>query len=40
MEYFNGDIYDGFFKNDMKSGEGVMDYANGDRYEGQWYFFF
>ncbi len=34
MEYRNGDIYDGFFKNDMRDGQGIMNYVNGNKYDG------
>ena len=34
MNYKNGDIYEGEFKNDLKKGKGKMIYKNGDIYEG------
>ena len=30
----NGDLYSGYWKNDMKNGNGTYDFANGDVYEG------
>ena len=34
VEYDNGDIYTVFFKGEEKSGKGVMNYKNGDSYDG------
>lgn len=44
MQYDNGDVYDGEWKNDKKSGQGrvdeegigVLKYGDGEKYEGQW----
>ena len=30
----NGDKYDGEFVNDMRNGFGILDYAEGNKYEG------
>jgi len=35
-EYKNGDIYDGYWKNNLKEEYGIMKYNNGDIYEGNW----
>ena len=32
----NGDRYSGNFQNGQKSGYGVMEYVNKDKYEGDW----
>lgn len=35
--YSNGDIYDGQYQNDVKSGTGAYKYfASGNRYTGKW----
>lgn len=34
--YPNGDKYTGDFKDDKKSGKGLMEYNDGDTYEGDW----
>ena len=36
MEYTNGDVYDGNWKDGVKNGLGIMRYANGDVYLGNW----
>ena len=36
MKYANGDIYEGNWENNTKSGQGKMTYKNGDIYEGEW----
>jgi len=36
MEYTNGDVYDGNWKDGVKKGLGIMRYANGDVYVGNW----
>lgn len=36
MRYLNGDIYEGQFKDGLRSGQGVMRTANGMKYEGEW----
>ena len=36
MNYKNGDIYKGEWKNDLKEGKGIMKYNNGDIYKGEW----
>ena len=35
-EYGNGDMYEGDWVDDVRSGLGVLTMANGDRYEGHW----
>ena len=30
----NGDVYDGYFKNNLKEGKGKIYFKNGDTYEG------
>ena len=35
MNYNNGDIYEGEFKNDKKEGKGKIIYKNGEIYEGE-----
>ena len=30
------DVYDGGWENDLREGQGRMQYANGDAYEGDW----
>lgn len=34
MRFANGDVYEGDFSNDQRTGEAKMTYANGDVYEG------
>lgn len=34
--YNNGEIFDGYFKNDKKNGFGEYYYKNGDVYKGYW----
>ncbi|PNW80755.1 hypothetical protein CHLRE_07g328350v5 [Chlamydomonas reinhardtii] len=36
VDGFGGDVYEGYFENDVKCGPGTMMYANGDVYEGLW----
>lgn len=36
MQYYNGDLYEGNFKNDEKYYYGAMEYSNGDIYRGNW----
>ena len=36
MMYPDGSKYVGQWKEGMKNGRGVYDYANGDKYEGGW----
>lgn len=36
MNYSNGDVYDGEWKNNLRHGVGICYYANGDIYEGKW----
>ncbi len=38
MNYTNGDVYEGEWKSNCKSGKGEMIYDNGDIYEGEWEF--
>ena len=35
MAYGNGDIYEGDWDEDKRSGKGSLHYANGDYYEGE-----
>ena len=35
IDYFNGDSYEGDFKNGIKEGKGILYYKNGDKYEGE-----
>jgi hypothetical protein len=35
MKYKNGRTYEGFFKNDMRSGKGFERYHNGNTYKGE-----
>ena len=32
----DGNVYEGQYVNNVRSGEGIMTYANGDVYEGAW----
>ena len=34
--YDNGDLYEGYWNNDKREGEGKCDYADGDNYKGEW----
>ena len=34
--YFNGDVYEGMFKNDKRNGWGVYRTKEGTKYEGEW----
>jgi hypothetical protein len=34
--YTNGDVYDGEWKNGLKSGQGLYTFTNGDVYDGEW----
>ena len=36
MNYFNGDRYDGEWKNNMRDGPGVFVNNDGDMYDGNW----
>jgi hypothetical protein len=36
MNYQNGDIYEGEWKNGLKDGSGIYKYYNGDKYSGCW----
>jgi hypothetical protein len=35
-EFADGSIYEGSFKNDMRSGKGTMVYEDGSKYSGEW----
>lgn len=35
MYYSNGDVYIGQWRNDWKHGKGIMQYKNGDKYDGE-----
>jgi hypothetical protein len=35
-EYFDGEVYEGFFSDGQRNGFGVRNYVNGDKYEGFW----
>jgi len=36
MNYFNGDRYDGEWKNNLRDGHGVFINNDGDMYDGNW----
>lgn len=36
MNYTNGDVYEGQWKNDKRDGKGKLTYANGDVLYGTW----
>ena len=36
MRYNNGDVYDGYWDETEKNGQGIMRYNNGTIYEGSW----
>ncbi len=36
MQYSNGDKYQGMWVNDLREGEGVLNFATGDSYYGSW----
>jgi hypothetical protein len=36
MQYSNGDVYEGQWKNDDRTGYGKLNYVSGNKYEGQW----
>mmetsp|Transcript_28634 Transcript_28634/g.21373 ORF Transcript_28634/g.21373 Transcript_28634/m.21373 type:complete len:105 (+) Transcript_28634:23-337(+) len=36
MQYPNGDVYEGEWKEDFREGFGIFKYAKGDQYEGEW----
>ena len=36
INYSNGDIYEGEFKNGIAEGYGVINYLNGEKYQGEW----
>ena len=36
MEYSDGTIYDGFWKQNQREGQGKITHTNGDVYEGMW----
>ncbi len=36
LEYFNGNVYDGAWQEDMRHGYGTLTYATGEVYEGAW----
>ena len=37
VQYPNGDVYDGYFKNGLRDGQGTMTYPEaGTKYEGEW----
>lgn len=36
MNYSNGDVYEGEWRDDMRNGKGVMDHSDGTRCEGDW----
>ena len=37
LEYSNGDVYEGAWKNDLREGKGKMTFANKSSYEGFWF---
>lgn len=36
MNYFNGDRYEGEWKNNLRDGHGVLVNNDGDMYDGNW----
>jgi hypothetical protein len=36
MSYRNGNVYEGYWVDNKKEGEGVETYINGDSYNGEW----
>ena len=36
MYYYNGDRYEGDYKNNKREGKGIYYFNNGKRYEGNW----
>ena len=36
MIYYNGNNYEGDWKNNLKEGYGIMKYGNGDEFNGNW----
>ena len=36
MFYTNGDKYEGYWKNDLKNGEGILTYSTGNIQKGFW----
>lgn len=36
VEWLNGDVYEGRFRNGLREGEGTLAYANGRKYQGEW----
>ena len=36
MYYNNGEIYEGYWKNDKFEGKGIYYYNNGNKYDGEW----
>jgi Uncharacterized protein conserved in bacteria len=36
LKYFDKSIYQGYFKDNKREGEGIHKYPNGDSYKGVW----
>jgi hypothetical protein len=36
MKSANGDIYEGYFQNNLMNGHGALRFVNGNIYEGSW----
>ena len=36
LKYFDNSIYQGYFKDNKREGEGIHIYSNGDSYRGLW----
>lgn len=36
LTFVNGEVYDGYFKDDMKHGKALLKYPSGNYYEGEW----
>jgi len=36
LEYFNGNVYDGEWMEDMRHGRGTLTYFSGEVYTGEW----
>jgi hypothetical protein len=36
VQYPNGDIYDGYFKDGLREGKGIYTYSDGNKFDGEW----